>query len=95
MQLSTTPCDIDDFDLARRIVSFLHSRRLPDVARLRIETAGERVVLRGSFRTNRERELCLELIRHVHGVIHIDDQTELEPVATRPSRFFLDTRELN
>ena len=77
MQLSETGRTIDDFDLRRRIVNFLYSRQLTGISRLRIETSGERVTVRGSFASKRARELCLELIRHVKGVFTVDDKSEL------------------
>ena len=81
MKLNDQRWHADDYDLRRRILNFLHTCRLPGITELRLDVASGRVVVRGQFHSDRERQWCLQLIRHVRDVHELADESELLTVS--------------
>jgi osmotically-inducible protein OsmY len=69
-----TTAQLDDPELARRIIEFLNLRQLAPVAELDVRTTGGLAVVRGQVASERDRRLCIECCRHVAGVVRVVDE---------------------
>lgn len=66
-----------EFDLARRVRSFLAARREGNLQRLQVEAVGSQVILRGRLASLDEKRLALSGCRRVAGVQHVTDSIEV------------------
>ena len=66
-----------DEDLRFRVVNFLVQRNMSSLRRIGVEAQDGLVTLRGNVRSFYEKQLCLNCVRHVAGVIRLVDQIEV------------------
>ena len=66
-----------DYDLARRVLSFLAQRQMPALRRILVEVQNGTVVLKGRVQSFYERQLCLSCCQRVAGVVRLIDQIEV------------------
>jgi len=59
------------------VALFLSTAGMPGLRRLRVDVAGDTIVLSGRVRTFYERQIAVERSRRVAGVIEVDDQIEV------------------
>jgi osmotically-inducible protein OsmY len=64
-------------ELARRARLYLAAANLPNLRHVRIDVAGDVVVLSGRAPSFYERQTAVERVRRVAGVLHVADQIEV------------------
>jgi len=67
-----------DSDLERRVITFLARQHRPGLRSLEIEVNGGIVTIRGSVSTFYEKQLPLQLVQHVAGVVRLIDEVTVK-----------------
>ena len=73
-------CDTD-FDLQRRVTSYLHSKQMRSLRDVAVNADNGTVVLRGEVGSFYEKQLCLNCTRRVAGVVELVDEILVREIA--------------
>ncbi len=70
-------------ELETRVLRFLYLKGVEDID---VEADGAVVTLRGRVFSERARRLCLDYCRHIPGVLHVQDELEIEEEIRKQNR---------
>jgi osmotically-inducible protein OsmY len=66
-----------DYDVKRRLLNFLRTCLLQDVASLQVEVCGGTVRIAGHVPTDEDRRLCVGSCRNMTGVVDVIDEISI------------------
>ncbi len=80
--LSNQPTISTDLELEQRIVASLKSHHVPSLRNVRVQVAGDTVVLRGQVSSFYAKQLSLHSARRLAGDSHVIDEVSVVTPAT-------------
>lgn len=77
LAVTETLSEMEDRDLERRVVNYLHDRHVPGLRRLQVEAHNGTVTVSGHVSSFYEKQLCQAVCRRVAGVVRYIDDIEV------------------